>query len=106
MTLLYATLKSQAEGSSGEPKGPRIQCRHQGGLNSVLNCIDVLHAHPSGEHSDQLAVFVVKEVLDELGRRQGVLISLTSTLDPGIQQPGLWRATSTGSSRLSAETIM
>ena len=37
------------------------------------------------QHGNQLAVFVLEEVLNQFGRGQGLLISLISTLDPGDQ---------------------
>src|SRR5207247_5305510 len=86
--------------------GPGLKCGHQGGLNGVLNNLDVLRPHPARQHSNEPAVFVAEEVLNQFGRGQGVWISLTSTLDPGITTPGHSRATCVASSRLSAETIM
>ena len=62
--------------------------RHQGGLNGVLNGLDVLHSHPARQRGNKPAVFVSKEVLNQLRRGQGVLISLTSMLDPGLTTPG------------------
>ncbi len=68
---------------------PRLKRFHQGGLNGILNSLDVLHSDPARQNGDKPAVFVPEEVLYQFGRGQGVLISLTSTLDPGIATPGL-----------------
>jgi hypothetical protein len=68
---------------------PRLERGHQGGLNGVLNSLDVWHSHPARQRGNKPAVFVPEEVLNQLGRRQAVLISLTSTLEPGIPTPGL-----------------
>ena len=68
---------------------PGLECRHQGGLNGVLDSLKVLHAHPARQGGDKPTVFVPEEVLNQFRRGQGVLISLTSTLDPGIAVPGL-----------------
>src|SRR5436190_22681971 len=85
---------------------PRLERGQQSGLNRVLDRLDVLHTGPARQHRDEPAMFVPEEVLDQLGCGQGVWISLTSTLEPGIATPGDSRATRTASSRLSATTIM
>ncbi len=74
-------------------------------LNGVLYDLDVLHPHSARQRGNEPAVFVPEEVLNQLGGGQGVLIGLTSMLDPG-NTPGLSRATTTASSMVSAEMIM
>src|SRR5260370_178488 len=51
---------------------PGLKCGHQGGLNGILNIIDVLHSHAARERSNEPAVFVPEKVLNYLGRAQGV----------------------------------
>src|SRR5215207_9897440 len=62
--------------------------------------------NPAREGGDQPSVLVPEEVLDQRRRGQDVDSSRTSMLEPGLISPGLARATSSASSRLSAAMIM
>src|SRR5882757_3197490 len=77
------------------PGGERC---HERGLDRVFRELDMPHAHPAREHGDQSAVIVPEEVLHQARSFQGLAISRTSTLDPGIITPGPSLATSSARS--------
>lgn len=51
---------------------PGFEGSHQGGLNGVLNVLNVLHTHSTRQRGHELAIFVPEKVRRELGRGQGV----------------------------------
>ena len=51
---------------------PSVKCLHQGGLNSVLYSLDVLHSYPARQDGDKPPVFVPEEVLNQFRRAHEV----------------------------------
>lgn len=85
---------------------PNLECFEQRRMNSIFDINEAPRAEAASQRRDEFAVLVPEEMLVKRSERQGVTISRTSTLEPGITTPGHSRAIWIASSTESAQMIM